>query len=94
MYGIISCNSGCNIEEGYDCSYEVLSNSIAFVKKSGHYQGLWRTGGSDDDYKKQGDTPSSSFPEDSEWHFHCMTIDSGNGYIRFLARAFDAFPLT
>ena len=79
----ITCKSQCNIQKEYDCSYEVLSNSIAFVKKNGYYQGLWRKGDSDDDFKKQGDKPSNSFSDDSEWHFHCMTIRAEDGEIKY-----------
>ena len=78
----ITCNSACNIEEPYDCSYDVQSNSIAFVKKNGFFQGLWRKGESDNDFPKQGDTPSDTFEDDSDWHFHCMTISADDGRIR------------
>lgn len=80
--GIISCNSECNIQEPYDCSYDVLSNSVVFVKKNGYYQGLWRKGESDADFRKQGDKPSKTFDDDYEWHFHCMTISAQEGKIR------------
>ena len=63
---VFACFGQCNINEEYDCSYDVKSNAITFVKKNGYYQGLWRKGGSDDDFKKQGDEPSNSFPDDSE----------------------------
>ena len=82
MAGPFGCASNCDTTESYDCSYEVLSNSIALVKKNGYYQGLWRKGSSDDDFKKQGNTPSDSFADDSGWHFHCMTIRASSGEIK------------
>ena len=62
-----------------DCSYNVWSNSIAFIKNNGNYNGFWRKGESDNDYAKQGDQSTTSFADDNSWHFNCMTMESSSG---------------
>ena len=77
----IKCNSDCKYTEYYDCSYYVESNYFLFKKTDGRYSLLWRKGSSDNDNPKQ-ISESSSFDDDLDWHFHCVTLRASDGKVR------------